>query len=212
MAPRWRTNSQFSRDEPKKLNVLVFKFVENVTALAQSSCVLMFVPKTKETRKPRVLIAVTLRIISVSSSWEIAHCLPFTLLKQTKRLCCLPLWGWLICSTSPADGFSLIKFGFFFFLFSFLLISYEGKNALQTFWPVWLVSFFYLLLNCPPVVFFTDSCVHSMAELSLCHSEQDQLKTSHWEVWGSNSWIVLEDSPVVRCHAPVCRGSACHQY
>lgn len=33
--------------------------------------------------------------------------------------------------------------------------------------------FFPLLVNRPPVVFFTDLCVHSMAELSLCHGEQE---------------------------------------
>lgn len=52
------------------------------------------------------------------------------------------------------------------------------------------------------MVFFTDLCVHSMAELSLCRSEQERLETSSGEVWGSNSRIGLEDSPGACCHAP----------
>lgn len=63
IAMTWRTNSSFSRDEPKKemSSVLVLKLCENVAALItldQSSRVLICLPKTTATsRKPRFTLA-----------------------------------------------------------------------------------------------------------------------------------------------------------
>ena len=46
-----------------------------------------------------------------------------------------------------------------------------------------------LPLNCPPVVFFTDLCIHSSVELSALGWARVgvRLKTPSGEVWGSNS-------------------------